>query len=278
MVFYGIFGFFLASFRIEVFFVITLFSGTPGSGKSLRVAKNILEEVRFIKRNVICCNMKVDPEYACRSEKDGKLMFCPDYSLIMNPEPFYAYAKKYHEIGREGQTLIVFDEIQEILGPEAVKAYSKIYKDYLTDWVTFFSQHRHLGYEIYVITQYDRMIHPSIRFLIEYNFVHRKLRNAGDFGFFLAFMIRLFTGKEVFIQVRKWRATKQKMGSSFYTYSKKLARLYDSYKKFRDIASSDSGSVQALDANLVNFVEQRVSLEQHFSGVEKIEEIRLNEV
>lgn len=257
--------------------MITLFSGTPGSGKSLRVAKNILQEVRLIKRNVICCNMKVNPEYACRSEKDGKLMFCPDYSLIMNPEPFYSYARKYHEIGKENQTLIVFDEIQEILGPEAVKAYSKIYKDYLTDWVTFFSQHRHLGYEIYVITQYDRMIHPSIRFLIEYNFVHRKLRNAGDFGFFLSFLIRLFTGKEVFIQVRKWRATKQKMGSSFYTYSKNLSMLYDSYKKFRDIAESDSVSVQALDANLVNFVEQRVSLEEQFCLGEKVSGKVLND-
>lgn len=252
-----------------MFFVITLFSGTPGSGKSLRVAKNILEEIRFKKRNVICINMNVNPDYAIRSSRDGRLMFCHDYSLLMNPEPLYAYAKQFHEVGRENQTLLVFDEVQDLLSTSAVRAKKKLYGDYLVDWLTFFSQHRHLGYEVYLITQYDRMIHPDIRFLIEYEFAHRKLRNAGDFGFFLAFMIRLFTGKEIFIQIRRWKVSHERLGSSFYTYSKKYNQLYDSYKKFRDLAESDSGSVQALDANRVSFIEQRKFLDVELQKLDK---------
>lgn len=237
--------------------MITIWSGFPGSGKSLRVAKEILYNIRTLKRNVICCNMNVNPDFAIRhGKRDGKLMFCPTYSMIYNPAPFYDYALKHHEKGKENQTLLVFDEVQDLISPEACKQQKQIYPNYVNDWTTFFSQHRHLGYEIYLITQYDRMIHPSMRYLIEYEYKHRKLRNAGDFGFFLAMIIRLLTGKEVFVQIQYWRGFKERTGSSFYTWSKKYDKLYDSYKKFGDLLAGDSVSVQAHAGNVVNFNEQ----------------------
>lgn len=242
--------------------MITLFSGTPGSGKSLRVAKDVLENIRFKKRNVICVNMTVNSDYAIRSSKDGKLMFCPTYEHIVNPQPFYSYAEKYHVLGKEDQTLLVFDEVQDLLSVSVCKVRKQRYPDYLSDWRSFFSQHRHLGYEIYFITQYDRMIHPEIRYLIEYEFVHRKFKNAGDTAFFISLVIRLLTGYELFIQIRKWKPNRERLGTSFYTYSKKCQKLYDSYKKFRDFQQGNGFQIPAFQCNSVNFIEQRMILEQ----------------
>lgn len=237
---------------------ITLFSGTPGSGKSLCVSKEILHNIRVLKRDVICLNMSLNVDYLRRDGKgDAKLMCCPDYSMIVTPSALYDYAMKYHVVGKEHQTLVVFDEVQMLISTTKVKAMKNQYPDYLKNWMDFFSQHRHLGYEVYLITQYDRMIHPDIRFLIEYENVHRKFRNASDFAYFLAVIFKLIAGKELFVQIRKWKPNREKIGSKFFTWSKSLDGLYDSYKKFTDLREGDSEACKPTTGDLINFIQQR---------------------
>lgn len=237
--------------------MITLYCGTPGSGKSLMVAKEILFEIRVKKRNVIVCNMSVNPDYVCRKGKnDAKLLFAPTYAQIQNPYYLFEYAKKYHKKGIEGQTLVVFDEIQELLSPTVCKRMRTENPDYVKDWLTFFSQHRHLGYDVYFVTQYDRMLVHDIRYLVEYKHIHRKLRNNGDMGFLIAFFLRLIFGIELFIQISTWCATREKMGHRFYWYSKKLSKVYDSYKKFADMQTQDSVACKPATVGSANFIEQ----------------------
>ena len=236
--------------------MITLFSGTPGSGKSLMIAREILFEIRIKKRNVICCNMSVNEDYVRKSPDAAKIVFAPSYNYLQHPYPFYEYAKKYHTKGKEGQTLIIFDEVQELLSPKVCQMKMKTNKAYVPDWLTFFSQHRHLGFDVYFVTQYDRMLVHDIRYLVEYNNIHRKIRNNGDMGFLLSTFMRVFLGKELFVQINKWNGSNEKIGQRFYTYSKKFNKVYDSYKKFSDLRAADSVSVPAAARDTVNFISQ----------------------
>lgn len=250
--------------------MITLFSGNPGSGKSLCVAREVLHNIRVLKRDVICLNMYINPDYVRRRGKnDAYLMCCPTYADIVTPAALYDYALRYHEVGKESQTLLVFDEVQMLLASSKVKAMKNTFPEYLPNWLDFFSQHRHLGYEIYVVTQYDRMIHPDIRYLIEYENIHRKFRNASDFAFFLAILFKIFTGKELFIQIRKWKPNREKIGSKVFSWSRRLNGLYDSYKKFSDLKSGDDVVVQFHSGDRINFIEQRESFFPEKKSLEK---------
>ena len=39
-----------------------------------------------------------------------------------------------------------------------------------------FSQHRKLGYRVILIAQFDRMLDRQIRSVLEYEYIHRKVR------------------------------------------------------------------------------------------------------
>lgn len=95
-------------------------------------------------------------------------------------------------------------------------------------WATFFTQHRKYGYNIILITQFDRLIDRQIRGVVEYEVIHRKVSNFKTIGFFLGLLFR----GNVFIAVRRWYCIKEKIDSEFFVLRKKYASLYDSYKIF----------------------------------------------
>ena len=76
-----------------------------------------------------------------------------------------------HKIGKEGQTLVVIDECQIIFNCRDFGRKDR------NAWVTFFAQHRKLGFNVILITQSDRMLDRQIRSLVEEEVKHRKLNN-----------------------------------------------------------------------------------------------------
>lgn len=222
--------------------MIYFYSGTPGSGKSLRVARDILIKLRVKKQNVIS-NMEINYAYIRADhfksfvnrvfnkqifkkpyKKVGKFFYIDNIKLT--PNFLYKYAAKYHKKGVEGQTLLVLDEAQLIFSPTVVKIKCQEDKNYRNDWLKFFTQHRKLGYNIVLISQFDRLIDPQLRCLFEYNCIHRKVNNFGIGSILSLFKI------SVFVSVHYWygAGANARIGSEFYTYSKKYSRIYDSYK------------------------------------------------
>lgn len=200
--------------------MIHLFSGTPGSGKSLHVAQKIYWRVRSGKPCI--CNFPIELS-KIGGKKNKNYLFKDNVNLT--PKFLVDYAKDYiAERGKvkEDEILLVIDECQLLFNS---RDWGK--KD-RTEWLAFFTMHRHLGYEIVLVAQFDRMLDRQIRSLIEYEYIHRKVKNRGVVGFLMS---AIFLGN-LFVTVKVWYPMKEKVGSNFFIAKKRYYRLYDSYAMF----------------------------------------------
>lgn len=201
--------------------MMELYSGTPGSGKSLHVAKVIASRLQKYDRFVIG-NFFVDKK-AVRKAK-GQYIYCSNHRLT--PERLILFSQRLsRHLGRrlkEGEILLVIDEAQLLFNSREWQNLAH------SGWLSFFSQHRHYGFRIILIAQFDRMLDRQVRCLLEYEVVHRKVSNAGTLGF----IVGLLFGGNVFCAVNKWYPIREKIDSSFFIGTKKHFQLYDSYNHF----------------------------------------------
>lgn len=212
--------------------MIWLYSGTPGSGKSLHAATDIYKRLR--REGGLICNFPVNEEYVAKGK--GRFLYVDNSDLTV--DLLKRYARKYHRLGVEGQSLVVIDECQIIFNS---REYAR--KD-RKEWISFFSQHRKYGYNIILIAQNDRMIDRQIRALIEYEVRHRKLSHYGVIGS----IITLFSfGRPWFAAIEYWYGgNRLKLNTELFMYKKKVARIYDSYKLFDAPEDTEASSPDKL--------------------------------
>lgn len=195
--------------------MIYLYSGTPGSGKSLHVARDMYNRLNYNKKypNVIA-NFPIN----LKMIKNKKANFIYKDNSELTVEYLVNYAIRNHKMGIENQTLVVVDECQVIWNSrDWQKGHNRM------EWIKFFTQHRKLGYNFICIAQNDRMVDRQIRALFEYEIKHRKVNNY-KIGKLLPF--------PVFIAVTYWYGVNEKIDFEFFTYRKKWGRFYDSYGAF----------------------------------------------
>ena len=195
--------------------MIYLYSGTPGSGKSLHVAKDIYNRLnRNKKYPYVIANFTIN----LKMIRNKNARFIYKDNSEMTTDFLLKYAIENHSLGIENQTLVVVDECQVIWNArEWQNNKSRM------DWIRFFSQHRKLGYNFILIAQNDRMIDRQIRSLIEYEVVHRKVNN---------FKIGRLFPFQVFACVTRWYGINEKLDTEFFIYRKKWGQFYDSYGTF----------------------------------------------
>jgi len=192
--------------------MIYLYTGSPGSGKSYHVARDIYNRLKRNKHKRVIANFMIDESKIKKCE--GVFTYKDNSELTV--EYLIEYAKKNHEEGIENQTLLVIDEAQ-------VKFNSRdwqIKRNERMEWIEFFSQHRKLGYNVIMITQFDRMIDRQIRSLVEYEIRHRKINN---------FKIGKLIPVTTFAAITYWYGVNEKIETEFIFYRKKYSRIYDSY-------------------------------------------------
>lgn len=195
--------------------MIYLYSGTPGSGKSYHAVLDIyhrLTKKKGFKRVIANFGFSLN---------DGKTMkdsgfFYMDNSDI-TPSALIKFARQFHKIGLEGQTLIVLDEAQILFNSRSWQSDNGL----RMEWIKFFSQHRKLGFNIIMIAQFDRMIDRQIRCLVEYEVAHMKVNNY--------FRIIPVT---VFLAVTRWYGQKMKLYHETMLYRKKIGNMYDTFMMF----------------------------------------------
>jgi zona occludens toxin len=195
---------------------VQLFSGTPGSGKSLHAVKLIRMYLRQ-GRNVIA-NFPVKIENI--KGVTGNFTFIPDEEL--NVDYLVRYALKYHKKGKEGQTILVLDECQSLFNPREFARPDRM------KWNRFFSMHRHLGFSCILISQADRLIDKQIRFMIEFEVRHRAANNFKTIGWLMTLLHIKF-----FVAIYEWyTAGHARDHVETFLYNKRYADLYDSYALF----------------------------------------------
>ena len=207
--------------------MISLYSGTPGSGKSLHIAERIYRRIE--QRKPIIANFEIQTKkirrwvWTKKRKKNKNFVYMPNNELT--PAKLIAYSKEYFENKKrvcEGSILLVIDECQIIFN---ARSWAQKGRD---DWLSFFTQHRKYGYDIVLIAQFDLMIDKQIRSLIEYNYLHRKLSNYGILGKIFSMF---FMGK-MFCAVKVWYPLGEVVGREFFIAKKKYYSIYDTFSDF----------------------------------------------
>ena len=199
--------------------MIYLFTGTPGSGKSLHMSEIIYYSLRM-KRPVLA-NFEINTSAV---KNPGCFGYCPNEKLT--PQLLTEFSVKYFNGKRpkEGELKLFIDECQIIFNSRDWNAPNR------KEWIRFFTQHRKLGYDIYLVAQFDQMIDKQIRALVEHEVKHRKVNEVGLFG---RVVNALFFGNAVCCAVTYWYAQKMRLSSEFFLGRKKFYRLYDTYAIFK---------------------------------------------
>ena len=233
--------------RKEGNILIYLYSGTPGSGKSLHSIKDI--KFKLTHGGNVICNFPFAID-KLGAKMNGKYVYKDNKELTVDFLKEFAY--KNHVKGKESQTLIVIDECQSLFNPrDFARSDRRNFND-------FFSLHRHLGYNVILITQNDRLIDRQIRCLIEYQVKHRKINNFKTIGKLLPV--------KVFACISYWYGVNEKLDCEFLIYSKKLSMFYDSYAlfdSFRDKENERLSLDPKVDVDIIS---------------EKVEEIEIKNI
>lgn len=195
--------------------MIYLYSGTPRSGKSLDVARDILRWLRAGK--YVIGTMYINQDMI--AGYPGKYIFVDIYA--MHPDQFVQFAAMHLQKGKENQAKIVIDECYRILGARFQGDANR------REWLEFFPIHGQLGYDVILIAQKDRQIDRQVRDLIEYDILHRKGNNAGNAGWLLSLFFGTF-----FVRIEKWYGTNDVLSKTVFPYRKRWGRFYDSYMAF----------------------------------------------
>ena len=211
--------------------MIYLYSGTPGSGKSLHVAR-VIRNTLLLDKPVLA-NIPINTDRIRHSER---FIYVPDARL--RPSALVEYSQKHFEgkTVKEGEILLIIDEAQRLFN---ARDWSKSDR---AAWNEFFQLHRHFGYDIILVAQFDRMLDRQVRSVIEYEQIHRKVSKL-----WLAWLAS---------SARSWwrlrsssrskcgtRCENVNVGSEFFRYSKRLGRMYDTFMAFPAVEDSEASGV-----------------------------------
>lgn len=199
--------------------MIYLYSGTPGSGKSLHIARGIYLWTKY--GNSCVANFPVNLD-GIKSKNLGEVLVVDNEHLT--PELLIVYSKLYFKTHKfkEGALRVYIDECQLIFNAREWNIKGR------KEWLSFFTQHRKYGYDIFLVAQFDRMIDRQIRSLIEYEYIHRKVANFGKLGK----IINLFSAGTLFICVEVWYPMSEVVNREFYKGNKRYFELYNTYNLF----------------------------------------------
>lgn len=196
--------------------MIYLYSGSPGSGKSLAMAQEIYWHVKM--HRPVLANFEIDTS---RFKDATSFLYVPFEEW--KPKTFEDYARWYFRDNpfKEGAITVYWDEAQIMLN-------SRTWRENQA-WIPFFTQHRKLGYNVKLVAQHHEMLDKQVRSIIEYETNFRKVNNVGLFGRIVGLCA---LGHPVVCGVTRWYGQKMRLESSWMLGRKKFYSLYDTYKVF----------------------------------------------
>lgn len=220
--------------------MIEVYSGTPGSGKSLHAANEIRFQLSRPSPRPVLANF----ELASSAPVKRRDLFAYVPNEHITPEFLIDFANGFWLSGvpfREDYITLVVDECQILFNARNWNASGRL------DFLTFLTQHRKYGYHIILIAQNIAMIDNQFRMLVDFDVNHRNVKNFPGIGGFLG----LVTRGRAFLQVTYLCVngkSRERVGSRWYLGKRKDMAMYDSYARFSAFppaGSPDSSSITA---------------------------------
>lgn len=198
--------------------MIFLYTGTPGSGKSAhaaRVLRNCLKRKQHTFANFL---VNSDSEYfhfVSNQDLQPKILYEFARSLFGDSQP------------KEGSINLFIDEAQLIFNSRTWNDANRL------NWLEFFSQHRHFGFDVFLICQQDIMIDKQFRSLIEYEVKHAKVSQFSWLGSLMSCfgLLPLHVANSLLYSQKSMRTS-----SDFFLVTPSLRAFYNSYALFEQKA------------------------------------------
>lgn len=207
--------------------MIYLVTGPPGSGKSFYAVRKLAQAIDDGK--LAATNVELTENWAHlvaglnpvrhlvpgMKRRRAELF---ERRVLVSPDPLEVMSARLEGEG-EGRGVMVLDEAHNWMNSREWTAADR------KQLVKFFTQHRKLGWDVYLITQDAEMLDKQVRTLYEVHVHLRNMRNAKVMG------VRLFPFN-FFLAIHTWHSSKNViLDREFYKLSR-ARHLYDSMATF----------------------------------------------
>lgn len=211
--------------------MIYVFSGTPGSGKSAHLARVLRNALNRREPRLVIANFELGTMAPVRQRETYR--YVPNAALDVSDIKRWCELWWQEHDFHEDEIILALDEVQMLFNSRewCQKGNRRM------EWLELFSQSRKYGIKVILVAQNVMMIDNQFRMLVEYDVLHRKVRNHGVSGWLLSlpFAGRLIVTNTVYFPL------KQQIGSDFMVIGRKDFLMYDSYSKFQH---SDGGAAR----------------------------------
>lgn len=206
---------------------VYLYSGTPGSGKSLHAANDIRFALNRHRPRPVIGNFPINPDAKVRNP--DMYHWWPNWELT--PEVITSFANDWWESHPgefgEDKLLVCIDEAQLLFNARSWSQKTRM------AWLELLSQHRKAGLKVILVAQNAKMVDNQFRMLIEYDVVHRKMSNSGLVGWLIGLP---FAGR-LFVRVTYYYQLNERLGADWYIARKADTRMYDTHARFERVES-----------------------------------------
>lgn len=215
---------------------ISVYTGTPGSGKTLHAVADIRDNLNRRKGpRPVLANFDVDVS-GCRH---------PDFQRFDNseitPKMLCDFADAFWDNSpvrySEDYLLLVLDECSLIFNSRNWMSKGTGRGDSRMDWLEFMSQHRKYGYRIILIAQSAKMIDNQFRMLCDDEINHRRVDRMGTLGALLG----MVTDHRLFMLVHLLFQTRERLGWRFFWRTDDLGRMYDTNTRLKQVTKGQAG-------------------------------------
>lgn len=191
--------------------MISVYTGFPGSGKSLHAVSLIYAHVKgkaMVYTNIDLAGFGNNPYFEYH-----------DFTWFEKVENVKNCASAhFHD---KVKTLFVIDEAQVLFDSRNWNTYGR------KEWNIFFSMHRHYKCDIVLVTQSFQNLDKRIRANIEFQCQHVNIKNATK----LSHMFLQFFPDFMFLSNKFYANTKELLCSSWIFARKKYIKLYNTYDR-----------------------------------------------